>query len=56
MKYGQVLGIEKKVSRLVQGAIMLNSEHEAEDFGLLDAVFACGCNTFDTAHVYGGGE
>lgn len=56
MKYGQVPGISKPVSRLVQGAIMLNSEMESEGFALLDAAFEQGCNTFDTAHVYGGGE
>ena len=56
MRYGKVPGIEKPISRLVQGAIMLRSEDEAENFALLDAVFEAGCTTFDTAHVYGGGE
>ncbi len=35
---------------------MLSSENEAEGFALLDAVFEAGCNTFDTAHVYGNGD
>lgn len=56
MVYGTVPGVDKPVSRLVQGAIMLSPETEAENFALLDAVFAAGCNTFDTAHIYGNGD
>lgn len=56
MIYGTIPGIDKPISRLVQGAIMLNTETEAEGFALLDGVYACGCNTFDMAHVYGNGE
>jgi aryl-alcohol dehydrogenase-like predicted oxidoreductase len=29
---------------------------EAESFALLDRVYGLGCNTFDTAHVYSGGN
>lgn len=56
MKYGRIPGIKKAISRLVQGGIMLNSEDEAAGFALMDAVFALGCNTIDTAHVYGNGD
>jgi aryl-alcohol dehydrogenase-like predicted oxidoreductase len=56
MKYGHVQGVDKPVSRLVQGTMMLNSRELEQSFALLDAVFALGCNTFDTAHVYGGGD
>jgi aryl-alcohol dehydrogenase-like predicted oxidoreductase len=36
---------------------MMVSSREAErSFALLDAVYDLGCNTFDTAHVYGGGD
>lgn len=56
MQYGKVPGIDKRISRVVQGAIMLTSETESEGFALLDAAYAHGCNTFDTAHVYGNGE
>ncbi len=56
MQYGIVPGIEKPVSRIVQGTVMLSGEREAENFTLLDAAFEAGCTTFDTAHVYGGGE
>lgn len=55
MKYGSVPGIDKPVSRLVQGTVMVNGTDEAREFALLDAVFEMGCNTFDTAHNYGGG-
>ena len=55
MKYGKVPGIDKKVSRLVQGTIMVRPENKAETFPLLDAVYAAGCTTFDTARIYCGG-
>ena len=56
MKYGNIPGVDKRISRVAQGAIMLNSETETEGFALLDASYAHGCTTFDTAHVYGDGE
>ena len=56
MQYVTLPGLKKPVSRIVQGTVMLNSENEAEGFSLLDAVFEAGCNTFDTAHVYGNGD
>ncbi len=54
MQYGQVPGIDKPISRLVQGTMMIHPDHLEESFALLDAVYALGCTTFDTAHVYGG--
>ena len=56
MEYGQIEGIDKPISRLVQGTLMTSSERLEEGFALLDAVFAEGCTTFDTAHVYGSGD
>ena len=56
MEYGHVQGVDKPVSRLVQGTMMLSSRELEQSFALLDAVYALGCNTFDTAHVYGGGD
>ena len=56
MRYGSIPGIEKPVSRLVQGTVMITSNKLDYSFELLDAVFEKGCNTFDTAHVYGGGD
>jgi len=56
MQYGSIEGLDKPVSRLVQGTVMLHSDSERENLVLLDAVFEAGCNTYDTAHIYGNGE
>lgn len=56
MEYGTVVGIDKPISRLVHGAMVLTGEDDAKEFALLDAVVEMGGNTFDTAHVYGGGS
>lgn len=56
MNYGRIEGIDKPVSRLVQGTIMCNTADQAQCNDLLDAVYRHGINTFDTAHVYGSGE
>lgn len=56
MQYGHVPGIEKPISRLVQGTTMANSRELERSFALLDTIYALGCNTFDTAHVYGSGD
>ena len=56
MRYGEVQGIGKPVSRLVQGSIMLSEGDLAGSFALLDAVWAAGGTAFDTAHSYGAGE
>ncbi|MFT5090556.1 MAG: aryl-alcohol dehydrogenase-like predicted oxidoreductase [Candidatus Latescibacterota bacterium] len=56
MEYGKVAGIDKKVSRLVQGCIMLNRKNLEEGYALLDAACAAGITAYDSAHLYGGGE
>ncbi len=56
MQYANIAGIDKPISRLVQGTIMITSKEEARSFDLLDAVYGMGCTTFDTAHVYGRGD
>ena len=56
MRYAAIPGVNKKVSAIVQGTVMLSSENEAEGFALLDAVFEMGCTTFDMAHIYGNGD
>ena len=53
MQYGTIPGLDKPVSRIVQGIIQVNDKND-EGFGLLDAVYAAGIVAFDTAHVYGG--
>lgn len=55
MQYTTIPGVDKPVSRLMQGTLMVKREgHPGVE--LLDAIFALGCNAFDTAHGYGGGE
>lgn len=56
MQYGSLPGIDKPISRLVQGTIMIGSDQLEESFALLDGIFGLGCTTFDTAHVYGNGD
>jgi aryl-alcohol dehydrogenase-like predicted oxidoreductase len=55
MNYGQVPGLDKQISRLVQGTVMVNGVDTKKEFALLDGIFELGCTTFDTAHVYGNG-
>ncbi|MEM7032750.1 MAG: aldo/keto reductase [Chloroflexota bacterium] len=55
MEYGKIPGIDKPISRIVHGTVMINSREEEKSFALMDAVFEGGCNIFDTAHNYGGG-
>jgi len=56
MEYGRVPDLDKDVSRIVQGLTMVSVDRLDEAFELLDAVYAAGINTFDGAHVYGGGK
>jgi aryl-alcohol dehydrogenase-like predicted oxidoreductase len=55
MEFGTIAGIEKPVSRLVQGSAMLTEEDLPGSLALLDAVYELGCGAFDTAHSYGSG-
>ena len=61
MDYGNVAGIEKRVSRIVFGTdrlrgrglpLLPNRRLEQQAFSLLDRSFELGCNTFDTARIY----
>ena len=56
MKNGAVSGIEKPISRLVQGTELFKSWEPEAAIALLDAVFQLGCTAFDTAHSYGDGH
>lgn len=56
VRYGEVAGIGKPVSRLVQGTVMLSEADLDGGFALLDAVYERGGRAFDTAHSYGNGE
>ena len=56
MQYSTIPDIDKPVSRLVQGTMMMHPSRQEESFAILDACLAAGVNTFDTAHVYANGE
>jgi len=53
MKYGEIPGVKKPVSRVAQGSMMLGRERLDESFALLDAMFEAGINMLDTANCYG---
>ena len=56
MRYGSIPGIDKPVSRLVQGAMMISDgDRQAASDKILDAMEAAGITAVDTAHIYGGG-
>jgi aryl-alcohol dehydrogenase-like predicted oxidoreductase len=55
MQYATIPGVDKPVSRLVLGTMIVDSRQRDKSFDLLDAVFALGGNALDTAHVYAGG-
>ena len=58
MQYGNVPGVTKPVSRLVQGTAntVFDASKPAQAFALLDLAMEHGVNTFDTAHCYGEGN
>ena len=57
MKYGQIDGVSKPVSRIVQGSAgPISSERLDESFKLLDDVLELGVTAIDTAHNYGRGD
>ena len=56
MLYGEISGVDKLVSRLIQSAAVLKPGRQEAGWALLDAVFASGGNCFETAHIYGGGH
>lgn len=56
MEYGQIEGVNKPISRLVQGTVAMSPAQPEAAFALLDAVWAEGCTALDTAHVYGKGD
>jgi aryl-alcohol dehydrogenase-like predicted oxidoreductase len=65
MEYGKVYGIDKPVSRIVFGTDRLHSrtvqwlpvnDLQRQAFSLLDRSFELGCNSFDTARIYGDSE
>ena len=56
MEYGAIPTIDKPVSRVVQGTVMLDQADPTSGFALLDAAVEAGCTAFDTARHYGRGS
>ncbi len=56
MLYGTVPGIDKPVSRIVQGIIQVQKDDEAKGFAFLDALYEAGVNCIDTARIYGNSD
>ena len=56
MKYGEIPHVGKKVSRILMGTASAPFTAGEDGNELLDAVYALGINTFDTARVYGASE
>lgn len=52
----RIEGIDKPLSRVVLGTMIVSAKTRDESFALLDAAYAAGINTFDCAHVYSGGD
>jgi aryl-alcohol dehydrogenase-like predicted oxidoreductase len=57
MEYGSIHGVQKRVSRLVLGTMIISDQEERREdsLALLDAALTLGVNALDTAHVYAGG-
>lgn len=53
MSFISVPGLEKPVSKLIMGSMMLSDERMEYSAALLDAYMSIGGNAIDTAHVYG---
>jgi len=56
MEYATFDGIPAKLSRIVQGTVMISPDDQEAANALLDAVYEHGGRTFDTAHGYGSGK
>ncbi len=56
MHYGNIAGVDKPVSRLVLGTMIINRSERDKSFALLDAAVTQGVTALDCAHVYAGGD
>lgn len=56
MKYGKIKGIDKKISRIVMGSMIITTDKKEESFALLDQAVESGITAIDTAHGYAGGN
>jgi aryl-alcohol dehydrogenase-like predicted oxidoreductase len=56
MDHGTIAGVERPVSRLIQGTLRLHHVPDDEAFALFDDAFEVGYDAFDTAAVYSRGR
>jgi aryl-alcohol dehydrogenase-like predicted oxidoreductase len=56
MKFGKVQGVNKDISRVVLGTMIISAQEKERSYALLDAAYESGINAFDTAFVYAGGH
>ena len=56
MKYGTINGLQKPVSRLIQGTAHFTELGDEASFALMDASLEAGITTFDSARHYGNSE
>ena len=56
MKYGKVKGFGKGCFKDCISTDYMTTQRVEQNFSMLDTAFELGCNTLDTAHVYGGGR
>ena len=56
MKFGKIQGVNRDISRIVMGTMIINTKEKERSYALLDDAYASGINAFDTAVLYGGGE
>jgi aryl-alcohol dehydrogenase-like predicted oxidoreductase len=56
MQYGEVPGVEKPISRVALGTMIISTDDMERSAALLDDAVALGCTTLDTAHIYSGGN
>ncbi len=53
MKYGKLPGVDKKISRIVQGTASFKVDDPDSCYQLMDLAMENGINAFDHAHCYG---
>jgi aryl-alcohol dehydrogenase-like predicted oxidoreductase len=56
MKYGAIANINKPVSRIVLGTMIISTDNFDRSVDILDAAMRNGINTLDSANVYYGGQ
>ena len=56
MKATIIAGIDKPLSRVIMGTMIIGLKNYGDSAALLDAAMELGINAFDIAYVYGGGD